>query len=120
MSREIRIRLLVTTTLVAASLSGVVVWHARLPFPGLWPLITFLFVASLLESLNTQLRIAAKGSTSFIMHMASALLFGGWWGAMIAGVSTLFGELVRGSSGIKLVFNTAQRILAVSLAAIVY
>src|SRR4051812_6864513 len=102
MSREIRIKLLVMTIAAAAGVCGLGVWFARLPFPGWWPLITFLFVASLLESLNTQLRIAAKGSTSFIMHMASALLFGGWWGAMIAGVSTLFGELVRGSSGIKL------------------
>jgi hypothetical protein len=54
------------------------------------------------------------------MHMASTLLFGGWWGASIAGISTLFGELVRGSPAIKLVFNTGQRIVAVSLATIIY
>jgi hypothetical protein len=52
--------------------------------------------------------------------MASILLFGGWWGAVVAGGSTLFGEIVRGSPGIKLVFNTGQRVLAVSLAAIFY
>jgi len=120
MQRQIRVQLLVSAVVVAACLSGVTAWSVRLPFPGWWPIATFLFVATLLESLNTQLRVAAKGSTSFIMHMASALLFGGWWGAMIAGASTLFGELARGSQGIKLVFNTAQRVLAVSLAAIVY
>jgi hypothetical protein len=74
----------------------------------------------MLEGLNTQLRLAAKGSTSFIMHMASALLFGGWWGAVIAAVSTLLGELSRGNPPIKIVFNVAQRILAVSLAALAY
>ena len=37
------------------------------------------------------------GSTSFIMHMSAALLFGGWWGALVAGVSTLLGEFARGS-----------------------
>jgi HD-GYP domain-containing protein (c-di-GMP phosphodiesterase class II) len=54
------------------------------------------------------------------MHMASALLFGGWWGAVVAGISTFFGEIGRSSPGIKLVFNTSQRILAVSLATIAY
>jgi hypothetical protein len=100
--------------------SWAAVFPVRLLFPGWWPLATFLFVASLLESLNTQLRIAAKGSTSFIMHMASALLFGGWWGAIIAAGSTLIGELARGTSGIKFIFNISQRVLAVSLAAIAY
>jgi len=120
MSRDFQLRLFVTAVVIAALISGLGVWQVRLTFPGWWPLATFLFVASLLESLNTPLPIAAKGSTSFIMHMASALLFGGWWGALITAVSTLFGELVRGSPPIKLTFNTAQRILAVSLAAIVY
>jgi hypothetical protein len=52
--------------------------------------------------------------------MASALLFGGWWGAMIAAGSTFFGELARGTAGIKLIFNISQRVLAVSLAAMTY
>ena len=101
-------------------MSGAAVWFDRLPFPGWWPFVTFLFVATMLESLNTQLRLAAKGSTSFIMHMASALLFGGWWGAVIAAGSTLLGEFARGNPPIKIVFNVSQRIVAVSLAAIAY
>jgi len=96
------------------------VWYARLPFPGWWPLATFLFVATLLESLNTQLRVAAKGSTSFIMHMASALLFGGWWGALVAAVSTLFGEVARNNPPLKIIFNVSQRILAVALASLAH
>jgi HD-GYP domain-containing protein (c-di-GMP phosphodiesterase class II) len=52
--------------------------------------------------------------------MASALLFGGWWATLIAAASSLFDEVGRGNSAIKLIFNTAQRALAVSLAAIVY
>jgi hypothetical protein len=54
------------------------------------------------------------------MHMASTLLFGGWWGAMVAGGATLFGELARSSPPIKCVFNVSQRILAVSLATLAY
>ncbi|HEX2636559.1 MAG TPA: HD-GYP domain-containing protein [Gemmatimonadales bacterium] len=77
-------------------------------------------MATLLESLNTQLRLAAKGSTSFIMHMSAALLFGAWWAALVAAVSTLVGEVFRGNPTIKIVFNVAQRILAVSLASLTY
>jgi HD-GYP domain-containing protein (c-di-GMP phosphodiesterase class II) len=120
MSKQLRIILFVVVITSVAALSGAAVWSVRLPFPGWWPLATFLFVSTLLESLNTPLRIAAKGSTSFIMHMASALLFGGWWGAVVAAVSTLFGELVRNNPPIKILFNVSQRILAVCLAALTY
>ena len=115
-----RIYVFVAVVTAAAVICGAAVWSVRLPFPGWWPLTTFLFVATLLERFNTQLRLAAKGSTSFIMHMASALLFGGWWGAVVAGVSTLLGELARSNPPIKIIFNVSQRILAVSLAALVY
>jgi HD domain-containing protein/MASE9 protein len=120
MTKEVRIRWFVCFIAASAALCGTAVWAVRLPFPGWWPLATFLFVATLLESLNTQLRLSAKGSTSFIMHMASALLFGGWWGAIVAAVSTFFGELARSNPPIKVVFNVSQRILAVSLAALAY
>jgi HD domain len=120
MSRDTRLTLFVLTVALLAAISGAAVWSVRLPFPGWWPLATFLFVSTLLESLNTPLRLSAKGSTSFIMHMASALLFGGWWGAVVAAVSTLFGEFARKNPPIKIVFNISQRILAVSLAALAY
>jgi hypothetical protein len=120
MSRQIRITLFVSLITAAAAVCGTAVWTARLPFPGWWPLLTLIFVATLLESLNTQLRLAAKGSTSFIMHLASVLLFGGWWGAIVAGTATLFGEVARNNPPIKIVFNVSQRVLAVSLAALVY
>ncbi len=120
MARDIRIRLFVTSVAMASTISGLLVWEFRLPFPGWWPLATFVFVATLLESLNTQLRLAAKGSTSFIMHMSAALLFGAWWGALVAAISTLLGEIARGNPPIKIVFNVSQRILAVSLASLAY
>jgi hypothetical protein len=120
MSRELRIQLFVGITTMMAGLSGFIVARATLPFPGWWPFATFLFIAALLETLNTQLRVAAKGSTSFLMYMAGVLLFGGLWGALLAAGSTLFGEVGRSSSPIKTVFNVSQRFLAVALATIVY
>ncbi|MFL5547543.1 MAG: hypothetical protein ACJ8AQ_08320, partial [Gemmatimonadales bacterium] len=77
-------------------------------------------IATLLETLNTQLRVAAKGSTSFLMYLAGVLLFGGFWGAFLAAVSTLFGEIARSNPPIKIIFNVSQRILAVSTATIIY
>ncbi|MFL5492643.1 MAG: hypothetical protein ACJ8AV_14600, partial [Gemmatimonadales bacterium] len=79
-----------------------------------------MFVSTLLETLNTQLRINAKGSTSFITQIASVLLLGGWWGSVVTSTSTLFGELARANKAIKLVFNVSQRLLAISLAALTY
>jgi HD-GYP domain-containing protein (c-di-GMP phosphodiesterase class II) len=120
MAREVRIRLFVAGVALAALVMGVVVWQLRLPFPGWWPLATFVLIASLLETLNTRLRVAAKGTVSFIMHMSAALLFGAWWSALVAAVSTLVGELIRGNPPIKVVFNISQRLLTVSTAALVY
>lgn len=120
MARDARIRLYVGGVAALALMTGAIVWQLQLPFPGWWPIATFVFVATLLESVNTKLRIAAKGSVSFIMHMAAALLFGGLWSAAVAAVSTLLGELIRSNPPIKIVFNVSQRILTVSAAALVY
>jgi HD-GYP domain-containing protein (c-di-GMP phosphodiesterase class II) len=120
MSRETRVHLFVGTVACAAVTCAASLWTIRLPFPGWWPLATFLFVAALLEGLNTNLRIAARGSTSFLMHMASTLLFGGWWGVAITAVATLLDELVRKDPPVKVIFNVSQRVLAVALAAITY
>src|SRR5687768_12005560 len=120
MSNDSRIRLFVGGIAAASFVVFAIVREIRLDFPGWWPLATFVFVASLLEGLHTQARIAAKGSLSFIMHMAAALLFGGWWAAVVAAVSTLIGELARSNPPIKIVFNVSQRILSVALAALIY
>src|SRR5688572_3638704 len=120
MSQVRKVYVYVTAIGVAALVSGAAAFVVRLPYPGLWPLATFTVLALVLESLNTQLRVAAKGSTSFIMHMAAGLLFGGFWGATVAGVSTLLSEIAKGNAPVKLVFNVAQRVLIVSMSALLY
>jgi len=120
LSNESRIRLFVGGIAAASVAIGGIVLDSRLDFPGWWPFATFVFVASLLEGLHTQARIAAKGSLSFIMHMSAAILFGGWWAALVAAVSTLIGEIARNNPPIKITFNVSQRILSVALAALAY
>jgi hypothetical protein len=103
-----------------AIVAAVISWQVRTPFPGWWPFATFCFVATLLESVHTRLRISARGSISFIMHLAAALLFGGFWAAIVAGISTLLGEHIRNNTPLKAVFNVSQRILAVCIAVLIY
>lgn len=90
------------------------------PFPGWWAFGSFVLIAFVLETLNTQLRVEAKGSTSFIMHIAAGLLFGSFWSGLVAGSSTLLGELARGNQPIKIIFNVSQRIVAVIAATLLY
>jgi HD-GYP domain-containing protein (c-di-GMP phosphodiesterase class II) len=99
---------------------GVLARDTAMPFPGWWAFLSFVVVAFVLETLNTQLRVQAKGSTSFIMHLAAGLLFGGFWAGLIAGISTALGELARGNHVLKIIFNVSQRIVAVVAAALVY
>ena len=115
-----RVRLLVVLTAVAAAVGTGWSWQVRAPFPGWWPLAAFLLVACGLEGLGTQLRISARGSTSFIMHMACSLLFGGFWAAVIAGTSTLLGEFASGRSPLKTSFNVSQRMLSVLVPVLAY
>lgn len=120
MTRQVQLYLFVAAVTVVSALTAVATWSVRLPFPGWWPLATFLLVAVLLESLNTQLRVTARGSISFVVHMACALLYGGWWAAAVTAVATLLDELSRNKPPVKLIFNVSQRVLAVSLAALTY
>jgi HD-GYP domain-containing protein (c-di-GMP phosphodiesterase class II) len=120
MQRLLRLNLYVATVTVVAVLCAASLWAGRSQFPGWWPFTTFVFVSALLEMLNTQLRVGAKGSTAFIMHMAAVLLFGGWWGSAVTALSTLLGELARTDQRIKIVFNVSQRLLSIALATVVY
>lgn len=113
-------RLYVAAVATAALGLATWAWQTRVPFVGWWALGAFLVVACALEGLSTQLRLSAKGSTSFIVHMATALLFGGFWGGLITGVSTLLGEFARESTPLKTVFNVAQRVVTVILSLAIY
>ena len=112
--------LLVFFTSASAILALTSAWSSSSVFPGWWALCTFIVVAFVLQSLHTDLRVAAKGSTSFIMHLAGCLLFGAFWGGVIAGVATLLGQIRLGNGALKALFNVSQRVLAVIVAATLY
>ena len=120
MSRNKSTTLLVFFTSAGAILALASGWQSSGEFPGWWPLCTFVSVAFILQSLHTDLRLSATGSTSFIMHLAGCLLFGAFWGGVIAGVATLLSQINLGNSAIKALFNVSQRVLAVVVGATIY
>ena len=69
---------------------GTTVWSLRLPFPGWWPLVTFIRCNPPRDP-KYSARVAAKGSTSFIMHMA-VLCSSVVVGCVVAGSVHAFGR----------------------------
>lgn len=110
----------VSLTSIAAIVLGFAAWQIRPPSPGIWPLLSFTLMAFLVEQSSTELKVAARGSTSFVMHMSAGLLFGGFWGGVIAAVSTGLGQLAIGKSPSKFFFNVSQRAASVVIAVLVY
>jgi len=92
----------------------------RLENPGVWVLGSFIVVAFLIDLAGNPLRIEAAGSASFVIHLAAAVLFGGYWGGLITGASTFASEFAGGKSPIKVAFNTAQRTLCVLVGVLAY
>jgi putative nucleotidyltransferase with HDIG domain len=114
MGNRLKVYSLVAVVTILAGACLLLGWHDRAPYPGMWALASFTLVAFLLERSGSTLRFEARGSTSFVIHMAAGILFGGFWGALIAGASTVLGELDQKKTPIKLLFNTAQRVVAVA------
>lgn len=119
---EQRTKLIAYVTAIAAVASATLfVAYASSPsFPGAWAFGSFVVAAYALELTNSQLQFGALGSTSFIIHMAAGLLFGPFWGAAVAGISTAIYLAFNRPILIKWVFNVSQRTLAVASAVLLY
>ncbi|MEZ4411573.1 MAG: HD-GYP domain-containing protein [Gemmatimonadales bacterium] len=104
----------------AALALGMIAWSHRQPSPGIWPLLSFIFMAFLVEQSTTELKVSARGSTSFVMHMSAGLIFGGFWGGLVAASSTALGQLSIGNPPAKTLFNISQRAASVLVAVLVY
>ena len=91
------------------------------PIPGALALLSACAVAFLLDRSPMNYRVGARGSTAFVVHLASAALFGGFWGGIITGVSTAL-QRESAATGIReqALFNTAQRVLCVVAGALLY
>jgi hypothetical protein len=116
-----RIHFLVAGTAALAVGALVGLWPIRGEFPGFWGIGVLLFVAFLLQVTATDSRGGnAEGSLSFVVHLAAAVLFGVFWGAVVAGLSTLLSQRLLNRPPIKAVFNISQRMIATVAATVVF
>jgi hypothetical protein len=120
MKRSAKTHLFVAVVVCLALALGASAWTVRAASPGVWELASFVAIAFLLDQSSTKLKVEAFGSTSFVIHMAGAVLFGGFWGAGIAAASTALTGIAIGSPAVKVTFNAAQRALSVLAAVGVY
>jgi HD-GYP domain-containing protein (c-di-GMP phosphodiesterase class II) len=89
--------------------------------PGLWGIGVLLLVAFLLQMTATISRGGdAEGSLSFVIHLSAGVLFGAFWGAIVAGLSTVLSQILLRRQFVKAVFNVAQRVIAVVAAVVVF
>lgn len=112
--RNAKVTALVFFLTLAAGALLLVAGRQAQPFPGLWGLVSFVVAALLLEKTGEDLRYQTRGSTSFVIHLAGGVVFGAFWGGVIAGLSTVLSEIDQKKSFIKALFNTAQRVVAVT------
>jgi HD-GYP domain-containing protein (c-di-GMP phosphodiesterase class II) len=115
-----RVQRFVALACAAAAASMLLAWQFAGPFPGYWQLGCFVLLAFLLDRTSLPLRVDARGSISFVMHMAAAMLFGGFWGGLAAGLAVGLAQSARSAGWQKTVFNVAQRVLSVTLAILTY
>ena len=109
---------IVTVAAIAAAIGS---WLMPSINPGGgWEIVCFVMVALILERSGTTLRIQGKGSTSFVITLCAALLFGGYWAAVIVGIAVAISQLTKKQPGIKVLFNSSQMILSIVCAAAIY
>ena len=120
MLRDSKVDLLVLAGVVAAAGSMIISYQVAPTFPGYWEIGIFILIAFLLDKTGIPLRVSARGSVSFVMHISSAMLFGPFWGGITAGVSVGVNHALAGTARKKTVFNIAQRVLSVTVSLLVY
>ena len=108
-----RVNWLVGDIVAAAIAVGALEYTAAPANPGVWELASFVLIAFLLNQSTTRLRVSARGSTSFVIHMAAGILFGSFWAGFVAAIATLIWQASVGTPRINVAFNTAQRALSV-------
>lgn len=120
MLRDSKVDLLVLAAVIAASGSMIISYAVAPTFPGYWEVGIFILIAFLLDKTGIPLRVSARGSVSFVMHISSAMLFGAFWGGVVAGASVGVNHALSGTARKKTVFNVAQRVLSVTISLLVY
>ena len=116
-----RIHWYVLSVGLGASVAMVTTWTGRQPFPGIWAVSVIFTLGVLLHFSASPTRGGgALGSLTFIVNLAAGILFGAFWAAVIAALSTTLAEVAARRPFLKAYFNVAQRTLCLAVALFVY
>jgi HD-GYP domain-containing protein (c-di-GMP phosphodiesterase class II) len=116
-------KVLLFVAFVCSSAAAVAAFSAQQhqAFPSLWPAFVFVAIGILLELTSSQQKAGGlTGSIAFLIHLAAPLIFGGFWACLTAGFSVAITCLIQRKQPIRILFNTAQTVLAVGLASSVF
>jgi HD-GYP domain-containing protein (c-di-GMP phosphodiesterase class II) len=121
MLKPVSIRTYVSAVAVAALGMAAASWYVRDSFPGAWGIGVLIVAGFLLEMSATSLRGGGgRGSLSFVVYISAGILFGPFWGGVVAAVSVAARQIYDRKPRIKAVFNIAQNILTLGLSVCVY
>jgi HD-GYP domain-containing protein (c-di-GMP phosphodiesterase class II) len=118
--KDVQILTYVIGVSILATAFGTVAWSQSLAFPGMWAICSFIVVAYLIDLSGNPLRVEASGSASFVIHLAAAVLFGAFWGGLVAATSTIAFDVTNRRPVIKILFNASQRALAIVVGVLLY
>lgn len=113
---KISIRSYVVAIAAVSLVTAAAAWFHRGAYPGAWGIVVLLTAGFLLEISATALRSGnAHGSLSFVTDLSAGLLFGPFWGVMVAGSFMTLTQVYTRRPAVKGVFNIAQRILCLGV-----
>jgi HD-GYP domain-containing protein (c-di-GMP phosphodiesterase class II) len=120
MNRTIAIRAYVFVVSAAAAVAVEAGLAFGVPAVGLMSLLSLTGLAFGLEYGGATISAQARGSVAFIVQIAVAILYGPTWGAAVSAFVVLLSQMLLRRDPLKVVFNVAQRVLAISVATQTY
>ncbi|NOT06917.1 MAG: HD-GYP domain-containing protein [Gemmatimonadales bacterium] len=110
-----------TAVVVVAIALATIAWLVRGPFPGGWGIGVLIVAGFLLELSASNLRGGdGSGSLAFLVNLSAGILFGPFWGGVVAVSSNTLGQLHGRRPAIKATFNIAQTTVALVTSVLVY
>jgi len=121
MTRATLLRVYVASVAIGAATALVLGFPGREALDGAWGPVVIVLIGFAFQLGSTQLRGGdAEGSLTFIPQLTGGLLFGSFWGGVLAAIPAALWQVKQKKSFVKAVFNVAQFILAIVLAFTVY
>ena len=121
MMSRFTVRSYVAAIALVSLASLVAAWFNRGAYPGAWGIVVLITAGFLLEISATALRSGnAHGSLSFVTDLSAGILFGPFWGAVVAGSFMSVTQVYARRPAVKGIFNVVQRILCLEVFLLIY